>query len=106
MTEEFRGMSEKQFDWEHIFERHSENGIVAQLSGTKTVFIELTEVQIRSLVKSAWRKRKRVKSQYGPLGLERIKYRGIDPKSDLSVEFWYNTKTRIVETAYPVKAEQ
>ena len=32
MTEDFRGPAARRFDWQHILDRHSENGIIAQQS--------------------------------------------------------------------------
>jgi len=106
MTEEFRGPSARGFDWEHIFERHSETGSIVRQSGVKTVFIGLTEAQIKARVKAAWRKRKRIRSQSGPLGVERILYSGTDLQSHQVIQFWYNVRTQIVETAYPRKVMQ
>lgn len=104
MSKDFRGPAAKRFNWQHIFDRHCDNGMIAQQSGAKTVFAGLTEVQIRARVKAAWRKRKRIKSQIDPLGVERILYRGTATRNHEVVEFWYNMNTRTVETAYPVGA--
>lgn len=105
MTEEFRGPAAKAFDWEHILQRHSEDGLVARQSGLKTLFAGLTDEQIKTLIRAAWRKRRRIKSQFDPLGIERILYRGTASRSDLVVQFWYNADTKIVEMAYPVRTE-
>jgi hypothetical protein len=75
MTDDFRGPAARRFDWQHILERHSENGVIAQQSGLKTTFT-LTDTQIKLRVKAAWRNRSRVRSQFDPLGVERILYRG------------------------------
>ncbi len=104
MSEDFRGPAARRFDWQHIFDRHSENGLIARHSSRKAIFIGLSEAQIKARVRAAWRKRKRIKSQYGPLGLERILYRGTATRSPEMIEFWYNVETRTVETAYPVGA--
>lgn len=72
MAEDFRGPAARRFDWEHILERHSDEGSVARQSGVKTPFIGLTGEQIKARVRAAWRKRSRVKTQQGPLGVERI----------------------------------
>ena len=103
MTDDFRGPAARRFDWEHIFERHSAQGSVARQSGKKTVFIG-TEAQIKARVRAAWRKRVRISSQLDPLGvIESIQYRGTITRPREVIEFWYNVKTRIVETAYPVR---
>lgn len=103
MTEDFRGPRARRFDWEHILERHSDRGAIAQQSGVKTAFVNLTDEQIKARIQAAWRKRSRVRTQEDPLGVERILYRGSDAKSSVVVEFWYNVTTGIVETAYPVR---
>lgn len=105
MTEDFRGPAARKFDWEHIFERHSALGVVARQSGKKTVFIG-SESQIKARVRSAWRKRVRISSQFDPLGVvESIQYRGTITRPHQVIEFWYNVKTRVVETAYPARDE-
>ncbi len=102
MTATFRGPSARGFDWEHILENHSDNGRVARQSGKKTLFIGLTDAQIRARVMAAWRKRQRIRSQFDPLGAERIVYRGTANRNREVIEFWYNVQTKIVETAYPL----
>lgn len=105
MTDDFRGPAAKHFDWIHILERHSASGRIARQSGKKTVFSGLNEGEIKSRVRSAWRKRTRIQSQFDPLGLvERIQYRGIAAKTHEIIEFWHNVQTKIVETAYPVES--
>ena len=102
MTAEFRGPAAKAFDWDHIFERHSERGLVGRQSGIKTLFTGLADEQIKTLVRAAWRKRSRIRSQFDPLGVERILYQGGTPRSGQVIQFWYTAETRIVETAYPL----
>ncbi len=102
MTEDFRGPAAKKFDWQHILERHSRNGIIAQQSGLKTTF-SMTDNQIKRRVMAAWRNRSRIRSQFDPLGVERILYRGIAPRAHEEIEFWYNVDTKTVETAYPLR---
>ena len=92
--------------WEHILDRPSEGGSVAKQSGIKTVFVGLTEDQIKARVRAAWRVRERLRSQSGLSGVERVLYQGTDPRSRQVAQFWYNVGTRIVETAYPVGVEQ
>jgi len=106
MSKDFRGPAARHFDWEHIFDRHSENGLIASRSSTKTIFVGLSEAQIKARVKGAWRRRKRIESQFLSLKVERIRYRGTATRSREIIEFWYNVKTRTVETAYPVKAKR
>ncbi|MCB0036462.1 MAG: hypothetical protein KDE51_20660 [Anaerolineales bacterium] len=91
------------FDWDHIFDRHSDWGSVAQQSGNKTIFEGLTEQQIRGRVKDAWSNRKLLETQEDIVtGIKRQRYRGVDSVSGQTVEFWYNVTDKIVETAYPI----
>lgn len=106
MKKDFRGPAAKGFDWQHIFDNHSDHGLVALQSSKKTIFRDLSEAQIEARVKAAWQFRSHVRSQFDPLGVERILYRAAaDAVSGEVIEFWYNAVTRIVETAYPVKAQ-
>jgi len=92
-----------EFDWDHIYDRHSDWGSVAQQSGQKTIFEGLNESQIRGRVTSAWRQRKLMETQTDfATGIARQRYRGIDPVSGQTIEFWYNVETKVVETAYPI----
>lgn len=101
MTEDFRGPRAVRFDWDHILERHSGEGLIARQSGVKTIFVGLTEAQIKARVRAAWRKRSRIKSQQTHLGVERLQYRGTDAKSGAIIRFWYNVKTKTATTAFP-----
>lgn len=104
MSVDFPGPSARKFDWDHIFERHSDQGAMALQSSSKTIFSGLTQGQIKARVRSAWRRRSLRKSQRTVSGVERLFYRGVDPKSGEVVMFWYNVKTKIVETAYPMRS--
>lgn len=101
MTEDFRGPRASRFDWDHILDRHSDEGLIAHQSGVKTIFAGLAEAEIKARVKAAWKKRSRIKSQRSHLGVERIYYRGADAKSGEIIRFWYNVKTKTVTTAFP-----
>jgi hypothetical protein len=101
----FRGPAAKGFDWEHILERHSDAGDVAQqraAQGKGTTFEGLTVDQIKARVQAAWRNRELVQPQIDHAGATRMRYRGVDPVSGQTVEMWYNQDTGIVETAYPI----
>lgn len=65
------------------------------------VFQGLSDAEIMARCKSAWKSRKRMGSQEGPDGVKRVRYRGMDEGH--AVEFWYNSVTKTVETAFPVE---
>lgn len=98
----FRGPAAKGFDWNHIVRNHSDLGEGALQSGKKTIFEGLTDKQIQARVQGAWANRELLKSQVDPDGVKRMLYSGIDEVSGQRVEMWFNTITKIVETAYPV----
>jgi hypothetical protein len=98
----FRGPAAKGFDWEGIFRKHSDSGQVAQQSGRKTIFEGMTDNQIQVRVKGAWENRELIKTQTDRDGIKRMLYSGIDKVSGERVEMWFNSTTKIVETAYPV----
>lgn len=88
-------------------DNHAEWGVVARqrlaAGGRVDIFEGLTESQIRARVGAAWGRRELMESQVDvALGVTRQRYRGVDPVSGRTVEFWFNTNTRIVETAYQI----
>jgi RHS repeat-associated protein len=96
------------FDWFHIIDRHAPWGLTAQhriaTGSTKTVFLDITKwQQLRNRVQSAWKYRKLVERQWDPSEMVyRLRFRGKDLHSGQTVEFWFNERTRLVESAYPV----
>jgi hypothetical protein len=93
----------KVFDWEHIFDRHSEWGKTAKQSGIKDIFYGLNENEIKKTVKNAWKNRSKIETQIDDIkGEIRIKYQGIDEVTGYKVEMWLNQNARTLETAYPV----
>jgi hypothetical protein len=99
----FRGPAAQSFDWDHIMDRHSSWGRIAQQSKKKDVFEGLTESQIQRAVKNAWKNRGIVGTQDDLVtGEQRIRYRGLDPNTGYEVEMWFNPSTKQVETAYPI----
>jgi RHS repeat-associated protein len=101
----FRGRAARGFDWEHIFENHSDWGNAARQrrqAGTGTFFEGLTEQQIKARVQAAWANRQRVRIARYPTEGDREVYRGTDLVSGQTLEFYYNPATGIVETAYPI----
>ncbi len=89
------------FDWEEIISGHSDWGSRARQSGIKDIFTGLTENQIKARVQAAWKESELIRSQYDVDGISRQFYRGVDPVSNQIVEFWFNPRTKIVETAWP-----
>jgi len=99
----FCGPAAKSFNWEHILSGHQQDGERASQSGKKTLFENMSESQIKAAVLTAWKNRELLKSQDNPLAnLKRLKYQGLDAVSGYLIEFWFNTETCEVETAYPV----
>ena len=98
----FKGRRAKGFDWDHIFERHSDFGKIARHRSTGTIFEGLTEKQIQARVQAAWKNRRAIRRQLDPDGVTRIRYHGVDPVSGQIIEMWQNQATGIVETAYPL----
>ncbi len=100
----FRGPAAKDFDWEHIIDRHSEWGRTARQSGVKTIYYGLTEAQIKRSIMNAWKNREKVETQDDLVtGERRIRYRGIDPETGYVSEMWLNQNSKTVETAYPIE---
>lgn len=102
----FRGKKAKGFDWDHIFDRHSAGGNIAQqrsrLSGNTVFPANLTDKQIMARVKGGWKNRELRRSQTDPVtGETRLYYEGIDEGSGTTVGFWFNSRTGIVESAFP-----
>ena len=99
----FRGEAAKGFNWEHILDRHSTRGRTARhRNRPDQVFGDRSDNEIMAIIKSAWKKRKKMKTQNDPNGIERILFEGVDDVSKVRVKMWFNRSTKIVETAYPV----
>ena len=58
--------------------------------------------QIMARVKAAWKNRELLSRQVDPDGITRLKFRGVDPTSNQTVEMWLNLTTKTVESAYPI----
>jgi type IV pilus assembly protein PilY1 len=105
----FRGPAAKGFDWEHILDRHSQRGRIAQQrlrqdpNYIDNIFENMTDNEIKASIRRAWKNRNKIKTQApGPGEASRIKYRGYDPETGYTIEIWQNKGTGIIETAYPV----
>jgi hypothetical protein len=114
------GAARAEFDWDHIFEYHSDWGREAQArkaaiaTGQSTYddysfFEGLTEKQITARVAAAWRNDpSRIRTVMNPapngsIGFhEKILYEAVDPVSNQTIRFWYNKTLNMVETAFPV----
>ncbi|MBL4704400.1 MAG: hypothetical protein JKY54_07755, partial [Flavobacteriales bacterium] len=91
-------LKKAKFDWEHIFERHSDWGKIAKQSGKKDIFQGLSAPQIKEVVKGAYQniyKHTKSTSQTS-ITIMRSKYKNWD------IEFIVNRSTKIIETAYPL----
>ena len=84
----FRGLAAKDWDWEHIFERHWEHGAIAiQRNKADQIFKGMNQSQIKKHLLSAWANRKRIATQLDKFGNVRIQYLGIDSKNGKKVFF-------------------
>lgn len=79
-------------NWTHIAERHVMGGAFA---GAKTVFGQLDIEGVKQVVRDAYQSAKKIATQG-----DRILLRGTS--SGWTVEMWVNTKTKVLETAYPI----
>ena len=100
--ESFRGPAAKGFDWGHIMDNHAPWGKVAQQSGRKNIFENMTENEIKKAVRNAWRNREKIETQKRPNQPDRIRYQGNDTETRYVIEIWQNKETGEIETAYPI----
>ena len=86
------------FDWQHIFDGHSDWGSIANQSGAKTVFEGLDANQIQEVVTGAYQNviKHRKSTAQQNMTVMRGTYKS------WTVEMWVNRETKVVETAYPV----
>ncbi len=105
----FRGLKAKGFQWDDILRKHSPTGRtnLQRTRANHTEFTGLTDKQIKARVKAAWKNRELRESQFSVNKItgreeQRMFYEGIDPKSGARIGIWFNTGTRLVETAYPL----
>lgn len=79
---------------DHILSGHKSGG--SRTGGSKDLFPDyMTDPQIKRSVKEAYKNCKKIKTQG-----DRVKVRGSDKDGNI-IEMWINTKTKIIETAYP-----
>ncbi|WP_284415853.1 RHS repeat-associated core domain-containing protein, partial [Acidovorax sp. SUPP3334] len=82
-------------DMAHVLDRHTASGKTAQQSGKKDLFPEgMTPKQIEKSIKEAYGNSKRISTQG-----ERVLVQG--QSGGKTIEMWVNTKTKVIETAYP-----
>jgi hypothetical protein len=99
----FRGPARKGTDWDHIYDRHWHGGATARQRTTGTIFGTLSKADIKKVVDQAWEQRKKVQTQG-----DRIKYHAEVKMREWNgvIEMWFNTETKILETAYPFGGAQ
>jgi hypothetical protein len=85
-------------DMDHVAARHMPGG--REVGPTKSLFENMTEVQIRNAVEAAYRSGRRLETQVGWQGQVRVRMRGHG--SGYEIEMWVNLTSKHVETAYPV----
>ena len=84
-------------DMDHIMDRHTVGGATFKQSGKEDAFPDaMTENQIRATVGAAYRN---IDKRIGMQG-DRIQVQG--NANGMRIEMWINTKTKEIETAYPV----
>ena len=91
-------------DIDHTYDNHHPYGKGAKMPGAKKdVFPErMTKEDINNSVLRAFRVRQKIrKLQRDGDGVKRQLFRGYDHKSGLTIEFWYNYSTKVIETAWP-----
>jgi RHS repeat-associated protein len=82
-------------DMGHIMSGHSKAGGRAAQSGMKDLFpSNMSQKQIENVIKNAYQHGKKVKTQG-----DRVKVQG--KSGGITIEMWVNTKTKVIETAYP-----
>ncbi len=87
------------FEWQHIYDGHWE-GTPVQTRGNNTVFTGLSQGQIQTVVKDAYKNMyAKLQTQKTPTD-NRIRVRGAS--GNWTVEFWVNKTTKTVESAYPI----
>ncbi|WP_315910985.1 RHS repeat-associated core domain-containing protein [Xylanibacillus composti] len=83
-------------DIDHIISGHTKNGARAIQSGTKDLFPDhMTHSQIEKAVKGAYRNSSKIQTQG-----ERVLVQG--KSNGLTIEMWVNTRSKTIETAYPI----
>jgi RHS repeat-associated protein len=89
------GAKKTKIDMVHVLDRHTKTGKTAQQSGKKDLFPEnMSPRQIERAVKEAYGNGKRILTQG-----DRVLVQG--RSGGKTIEMWVNTKTKIIETAYP-----
>lgn len=81
-------------DWPHIRERHMPGGA---LTAGRDVFTGMSEEGVRAALRRAWPDMSKLRVQG-----ERLLIEGVDPRTGLRIQGWYNKTTRVLETVYPV----
>ncbi|MRX73039.1 hypothetical protein GJU40_12900, partial [Bacillus lacus] len=82
-------------DMGHIMSGHSKAGGRAAQSGMKDLFpSNMSQKQIENAIRNAYQHGKKVKTQG-----DRVKVQG--KSGGITIEMWVNTKTKVIETAYP-----
>lgn len=79
----------------HIMSGYSSSGGRAFQSGAKDLFASnMSQKQIENAIRNAYQHGKKIQTQG-----DRVKVQG--ESGGLTIEMWVNTKTKIIETAYP-----
>jgi hypothetical protein len=93
----------KSWNWEHIFERHSEGGAVArQRNDPAQIFGGMSKNAIKSTCERAWNTAIRVEVQRDVERGDHYRFIGRDPQTGMPIGFWYHVPTKTVESAFPI----
>ncbi|WP_198524665.1 RHS repeat-associated core domain-containing protein [Paenibacillus phocaensis] len=83
-------------DIDHIISGHTKGGARAKQSKLKDLFPDnMSKSQIEKAIQNAYSKSKKIQTQG-----DRVLVRG--ESNGITIEMWVNTKTKTIETAYPV----
>lgn len=91
-------------DIDHTYDNHHPYGKGAKTPGAKKDLFpeQMTKEEINKSVLRAFRvKQKDSRRQMDGEGGKRQRFRGYDRKSGLTIVFWYNHSTKVIQTAWP-----
>jgi hypothetical protein len=88
---------------DHIYDRHHLYGKVARTPGAnKDTFPEwMTKEDLKKSVLRAFKVKQKIDKLQRDVEVKRQLFRGYDHECKLTIEFWYNYNTKVIETAWP-----
>ncbi len=92
-------------DIDHTYDNHHPHGQGARKPGAKKDLFPcwMTKSDIEKSIKRAFSGKKKIGSRQPDFdgSGQRQRFRGFDPKTGLTIVFWYNHNTKTIETAWP-----